>query len=171
MRRTKAEIKIALTRIASLSIDKEEVVPSGLQFREEELRGRLSNRCRTQEHRDSSPQGDRRSTKLAALLGAVAAETREPEQLPEEYKGLDKDKPAPDTNTKRQARSTTSRVEAHASRDTSARRAKRRYRAHESRRAKLVSAEQIQAAPQPTIQKAAEPKLLFSLLLISLEDF
>ncbi len=146
-------------------------MPSVLQLREAESRGRLSNRWRTQEHRDSSPQGDRSSTKLAAVLGVVEAETREPEQLPAERKGLDRDKPARDTNTKRHLRSTTSRAEARASRDTSARRAKRRYRARESPRANQVSVEQIQAVPQPTIQKAAEPKLFFSLLLISLENF
>lgn len=95
----------------------------------------------------------------------------EPEQLPEECTGLDRDRPVRDTSTKPHLRSTTTRAEARASRDTSALHAKRRYRGDESPRAKQVSAEQIQAVPQPTIQKAAEPKSLFSLLLVSSKDF
>jgi hypothetical protein len=105
------------------------------------------------------------------MLGVVAVGTEEPEQLPEECKGLDRDRPVRDTSTKRHLRSTTSRAGARASRDTSALHAKRRYRADESPRAKQVSAEQIQAVPQPTIQKAAEPKSVFSLLLVSSKDF
>jgi len=143
------------------------VVESVLQLWEEESPGRFSNRWHTREHKDSSPQGDHNSTKFAATFGVVEAGTREPEQLPEECRHLDKDKPAPDTNTMRHLRSTTSRAEARASRETSVLRAKRRYRAHESRRANQVSAEQIQVAPQLTIQKAVKPKLLSSLLLVS----
>jgi hypothetical protein len=90
-----------------------------------------------------------------------------PEQLLEECKGLGRDRQARDTSTKRQPRSTTSRAEGRASRDTSGRRAKRRYRADESRRAKQVSAERKQAAPQPTIQKAAELESFFSLFRVS----
>ena len=108
---------------------------------------------------------------LAATPGVAAAGMGEPGQLPEECKGLDRDRQAGDTSTKRYLRSTTSRAEARASRDTSALRAKRRYRADESRRAKQVLAERKQAVPPPTIQKAAEPKLLFSLFRVSLEDF
>ncbi len=74
---------------------------SVLQRREEESPGRFSNRWRTQEHKDNSPQGDHSSTKLGAVLGAVEAGTEGPPgQLPEEYRGLDKDKPASDTSTK-----------------------------------------------------------------------
>jgi hypothetical protein len=101
------------------------VVESVLQWREEEeLPGRLSNRWRTQEHKDSSPEGDHNSTKFAATFGVVEAGTREPEQLPEECRDLDKDKPAPDTNTIRHLRSTTSPAASRASHDTNALRAK-----------------------------------------------
>lgn len=107
-----------------------------LQRREAESPERLSSRCRTQKHKDSSPPGDRSSTKLAAALGVVEAGTREPEQLPEERRDLDKDKPEPDTNTRNYLQSTTSPAGSRASRETSALPAKRRYRADESRRAK-----------------------------------
>jgi hypothetical protein len=149
-------------------------VESALQRREGESLGRISNRWRTQEHKDSSPLDDRSSTRLEAVLGVVEAGAREPEQLRVERKGLDRDKPARDTSTKRYLRSTTSQAEARASRDTSARRAKRQCHAHENvrcRPAKQVSAEHRQAARPPKIPKAPEPKLLFSLLLVSSEDF
>ena len=81
---------------------------SVLQLWEEESPGRFSNRWHTREHKDSSPQGDHNSTKFAATFGVVEAGTREPEQLPEECRHLDKDKPVPDTNTMRHLRSTTS---------------------------------------------------------------
>jgi len=99
-------------------------VESVLQLWEEESPGRFSNRWHTREHKDSSPEGDRSSTKLAATLGVVEAGTQEPEQLLEECRHLDKDKPAPDTSTIRHLRSTTSRAEARAGRETSALRAK-----------------------------------------------
>ena len=79
---------------------------SVLQLWEKELPGRFSNRWRTQEYKDNSPEGDRSSTKLAATFGVVEAATREPEQLPEECRHLDKDKPAQDTSTIRHLRST-----------------------------------------------------------------
>jgi len=165
-----------LTRIASLSSTeshREEVVESVLQRREEESPGRFSNRWRTQEHKDNSPQGDHSSTKLGAVLGVVEAGTKGPPgQLPEECRDLDKDKRAQDTSTINHLRSTTIRADSRASRETSALRAKRRYRVHESRRANQVqvSPDQEQAARQPTIQPTAEAKLFFSSLLVSSKD-
>jgi len=126
-----------------------EVVES-MRDREGELPGQPSNRYRIQEHKDNSPEGDRNNTKLEARPGIEQEAKGEPGQLPEEYKGLDKDRPGSDTNTMRDPQSTTNRADFHAIRETSARRAKRRYRAHENvlyRRAKkvLVSPDQGQA--------------------------
>lgn len=133
-----------------------------------------SNRWHTQEHRGNSPRVDRNSTRSGEAIGVVV-EWAEPGQLPEECRDWDRDKLAPDTSTRQDPRSTTSRADSHANHGTSDRHARRRYRAHEnvrSRRAKkvLVSPDQAKALP-PIIQKTIEPKLFFSLLLISLGDF
>jgi hypothetical protein len=121
-----------------------------MQGREGELPGQPSNRWRTQEHKGNSPEGDRSSTKLEARPALEQEAKREPGQLPEEYKGSDRDRLEPDTNTMRDPQSTTNRSDFHAIRETSARHAKRRYRAHENvryRRAKkvLVSPDQGRA--------------------------
>lgn len=121
-----------------------------MRGREGEFPAQPSNRYRIQEHKDNSPEGDRSSTKLKARLGVEQEAKREPGQLPEEYKGSDRDRLEPDTNTMRDPQSTTNRSDFHAIRETSARHAKRRYRAHENvryRRAKkvLVSPDQGRA--------------------------
>jgi len=131
------------------------------------LPGLPSNRWRTQEHKDNSPQGDRNNTRSGEGIGVVG-EREEPGQLRAECRGSDRDRLEPDTNTMRDPQSTTNRSDSHAIRETSARPAKRRYRAHENvryRRAKkvLVSPDQKQGL-QPTKQTTTEPKLLFSLL-------
>jgi hypothetical protein len=118
--------------------------------REGELPAQPSNRCRTQEHKDSSQRADRNNTRLEARPAVEQEAKGEPRQLPVEYTGLDRDRPGPDTNTIQDPQSTTNRSDFHAIRETSARRAKRRYRAHENvryRRAKkvLVSPDQGRA--------------------------
>lgn len=121
-----------------------------MRGREGEFPAQPSNRYRIQEHKDNSPEGDRNNTKLEARPGVEQEAKREPGQLPEEYKGSDRDRQEPDTNTMRDPQSTTNRSDFHAIRETSAHRAKRRYRAHENvryHRAKkvLVSPDQGRA--------------------------
>ena len=115
--------------------------------RKGELPAQPSNRWRSQEHRDSSQRVDRNNTKLEARPGVEREAKREPGQLPEEYKGLDRDRPGSDTNTMRDPQSTTNRSDFHAIRETSARCAKRRYRAHENVRCRR--AKQVQVSPGP----------------------
>ena len=110
-----------------------------------ELLGQPSSRYRIQEHKDNSPKGDRNNTKLKARLGVEQEAQRGPGQLPEEYKGMDRDRPGPDTNTMRHPQATTSPADYHAIRETSARRAKRRYCAHENVRCRR--AKQVQVSP------------------------
>ena len=84
------------------------------------LPGLPSNRWRTQEPKDNSPEGDRNNTKLEARPGVGQEAKREPGQLPEEYKGSDRDRQEPDTNTMRDPQSTTNRSDFHAIPETSA---------------------------------------------------
>src|SRR4029434_711663 len=112
-----------------------------MRGREGEFPAQPSNRYRIQAHKDKSREVDRSSTKLEARPGVEQEAKREPGQLPEEYKGSDRDRQEPDTNTMRDPQSTTNRSDFHAIPETSAHRAKRRYRAHENvryRRAKKV---------------------------------
>src|SRR5262245_63305510 len=93
--------------------------------------GLPSNRWRTLEHKDNSPQDDRNSTRSGEGIEVVGERTG-PGQPPEECRDWDRDKLALDTNTMQDPRSTTNRSGFHAIRETSARRAKRRHRAHEN---------------------------------------
>jgi hypothetical protein len=114
---------------------------------EGELRVLLSNRWRTQEHKDNSPQGDRNSTRSAEGIGVVG-EREEPGQLREECRGLDRDKPVQDTSTIHRPRSTTSRADSRATHETSVLRARRRYRVHENGRCvHAMRAHAIPASP------------------------
>lgn len=136
--------------------------------REGELSAQPSNRWRIQEHKDNSQRADRNSTKLEVLLGVEQVAKEYPGQLQEEYKDLDRDKPRPVTNTMRDPQSTTSRADARAIRGTIARRAKRRYRAHENVRCRRankvpVSPGRRPAVLQRSIQQTTQPKSLSSL--------
>ena len=131
--------------------------------REQESPELLSNRWRTLERKDNSPQGYRNSTKLAANFAVAREGKREPAQLPEACRRRDKDRSAQDTSTMRDLRSTTNQAEARAIRETSARRAKRRCRAHENdrcRRAKQVQAspDQKWAMQSPPVKQTGEPE-------------
>jgi hypothetical protein len=99
--------------------------------REEELPGQLSTHLDNQARKDSSQQADCSNTKSEVGLGVAEEAGREPEQRQAACRGWDRDRPGPDTSTMRHPRSTTSRADARASRGTSARYAKRRYRAHD----------------------------------------
>src|SRR5262249_29460624 len=128
------------------------------------------------EHKDNSPQGDRNSTKLAASFAVAQVGKREPAQPPEACRRRDKDRSAQDTSTMRDLRSTTNQAEARAIRETSARRAKRRCRAHENdrfRRATQVQAspEQERAMQSPSVKQTREPECIFSLLLTFFRRF
>src|SRR4029434_8577182 len=121
-----------------------------MRGREGEFPAQPSNRYRIQEHKDNSPEDDRSSTKLEARRGVEQEAKREPGQLPEEYKGSDRDRQEPDTNTMRDPPFTTNRSDSPPIREHSGGPAKRRYRAHENvryRRAKkvLVSPDQGRA--------------------------
>jgi hypothetical protein len=98
-----------------------------------------SNRWRIQEHRDSSLQAGRNSTRSGVELGVEQVVQGEPGQLPEEHRGWDRDKSAQDTSTIQDLRSTTNRADSRAIRDTSALRAKRRYRVHGNGRCRHAS--------------------------------
>ena len=134
-----------------------------MRAREQESPELLSNRWHTLEHKDNSPQGDRNSTKLAASFAVAQEGKREPAQLPEACRRRDKDISATDTSTMQDLRSTTNQAESRAIRETSARRAKRRCRAHENdrfRRAKQVQAspDQERATQSPSVKQTKEPK-------------
>ena len=134
-----------------------------MRAREQESPELLSNRWHTLEHKDNSPQDDRNNTKLAASF-AVAREGKQGlAQLPEGCRALDKDRSAQDTSTMQDLRSTTNQAESRAIRETSARRAKRRCRAHENdrfRRAKQVQAspDQERATQSPSLKQTKKPK-------------
>ena len=134
-----------------------------MRAREQESRELLSNRWRTLERKDNSPQDDRNNTKLAASFAVAQEGKRGPAQLPEECRGRDKDRSAPDTSTMQDLRSTTNQAEPRAIRETTTHHAKRRYRAHEndrSRRAKQVRAspDQEPAMQSPSVKQTREPE-------------
>jgi len=121
-----------------------EVVES-MRAREQESPELLSNRWRTLEHKDNSPQDDRNNTKLAASFAVVREGKRGLAQLSEGCRARDKDRSAQDTSTMQDLRSTTNQAESRAIRETIARRAKQLCRAHENDRCRR--AKQVQASP------------------------
>ena len=116
-----------------------------MRAREQESPELLSNRWRTLEHKDNSPQDDRNNTKLAASFAVAREGKRGLAQLPEGCRRRDKDRSAQDTSTMQDLRSTTNQAESRAIRETSAHRAKQRCRAHENDRCRR--AKQVQASP------------------------